>query len=173
MGGSSDSSSLCCVSPPHLSGRAFVYLSNLLYPVPLVHRVAIVSEKGEVKGFLRVAVQAISGRRGTLRKIYPLHLPRSHCRLTPIPSPADEEAPDYGSGVRQSGTAKISFDDQHFEKVWRQLAPGRCSGTAQPCVTRDKHWAARAAAIMLKGLCSLSTHSAHTCVQGGCCGMGW
>ncbi|XP_043347570.1 kinesin-like protein KIF1A isoform X3 [Dermochelys coriacea] len=73
-----------------LVGRAFVYLSNLLYPVPLVHRVAIVSEKGEVKGFLRVAVQAIS---------------------------ADEEAPDYGSGVRQSGTAKISFDDQHFEKV--------------------------------------------------------
>lgn len=38
-----------------------MYLSNLLYPVPLVHRVAIVSEKGEVKGFLRVAVQAISG----------------------------------------------------------------------------------------------------------------
>ncbi|XP_058890612.1 kinesin-like protein KIF1A isoform X10 [Acipenser ruthenus] len=70
-------------------GRAFVYLSNLLYPVPLVHRVAIVSEKGEVKGFLRVAVQAIS---------------------------ADEEAPDYGSGVRQSGTAKISFEDQQFEK---------------------------------------------------------
>ncbi|KAK7162920.1 hypothetical protein R3I93_007075 [Phoxinus phoxinus] len=72
-----------------LVGRAFVYLSNLLYPVPLVHRVAIVSEKGEVKGFLRVAVQAIS---------------------------ADEEAPDYGSGVRQSGTAKISFEDQQFEK---------------------------------------------------------
>ncbi|MEQ2243229.1 Kinesin-like protein kif1a, partial [Ilyodon furcidens] len=70
-------------------GRAFVYLSNLLYPVPLVHRVAIVSEKGEVKGFLRVAVQAIS---------------------------ADEEAPDYGSGVRQSGTAKISFEDQQYEK---------------------------------------------------------
>lgn len=44
--------------------RAFVYLSNLLYPVPLVHRVAIVSEKGEVKGFLRVAVQAISGACG-------------------------------------------------------------------------------------------------------------
>ncbi|KAM4739230.1 kinesin-like protein KIF1A isoform 12-T12 [Anableps anableps] len=72
-----------------LVGRAFVYLSNLLYPVPLVHRVSIVSEKGEVKGFLRVAVQAIS---------------------------ADEEAPDYGSGVRQSGTAKISFEDQQYEK---------------------------------------------------------
>ncbi|XP_039611571.1 kinesin-like protein KIF1B isoform X18 [Polypterus senegalus] len=71
-----------------LVGRAFVYLSNLLYPVPLVHRVAVVSEKGEVRGFLRVGVQAIA---------------------------ADEEAPDYGSGVRQSGTAKISFDDEYFK----------------------------------------------------------
>ncbi|XP_061689988.1 kinesin-like protein KIF1B isoform X8 [Syngnathoides biaculeatus] len=72
-----------------LVGRAFVYLSNLLYPVPLVHRVAIVTEKGGVRGFLRVGVQAIA---------------------------ADEEAPDYGSGVRQSGTAKISFDDDYFKK---------------------------------------------------------
>ncbi|XP_066527417.1 kinesin-like protein KIF1B isoform X7 [Hoplias malabaricus] len=73
-----------------LVGRAFVYLSNLLYSVPLVHRVAIVTEKGEVRGFLRVGVQAIA---------------------------ADEEAPDYGSGVRQSGTAKISFDDEYFKKT--------------------------------------------------------
>nr|XP_056721599.1 kinesin-like protein KIF1B isoform X6 [Euleptes europaea] len=73
-----------------LVGRAFVYLSNLLYPVPLIHRVAVVSEKGEVRGFLRVAVQAIA---------------------------ADEEAPDYGSGVRQSGTAKISFDNEYFNKT--------------------------------------------------------
>ncbi|XP_063091570.1 kinesin-like protein KIF1B isoform X21 [Cavia porcellus] len=72
-----------------LVGRAFVYLSNLLYPVPLIHKVAIVSEKGEVRGFLRVAVQAIA---------------------------ADEEAPDYGSGIRQSGTAKISFDDEYFNQ---------------------------------------------------------
>ncbi|XP_021180390.2 kinesin-like protein KIF1A isoform X1 [Fundulus heteroclitus] len=83
-----------------LVGRAFVYLSNLLYPVPLVHRVAIVSEKGEVKGFLRVAVQAIS---------------------------ADEEAPDYGSGVRQSGTAKISFEDHQFEKFQSESCPGGLS----------------------------------------------
>lgn len=47
-------------SPP-LHFRAFVYLSNLLYPVPLVHRVAIVTEKGEVRGFLRVGVQAVAG----------------------------------------------------------------------------------------------------------------
>ncbi|XP_016400291.1 kinesin-like protein KIF1A [Sinocyclocheilus rhinocerous] len=84
-------------------GRAFVYLSNLLYPVPLVHRVAIVNEKGEVKGFLRVAVQAIS---------------------------ADEEAPDYGSGVRQSGTAKISFEDQQFEKFQSESCPSGLSCAA-------------------------------------------
>ncbi|KAJ7412384.1 Kinesin-like protein KIF1B [Willisornis vidua] len=28
----------------------------------------------------------------------------------------DEEAPDYGSGIRQSGTAKISFDNEYFDK---------------------------------------------------------
>ncbi|KAM9615842.1 kinesin-like protein KIF1A isoform 1-T1 [Morphnus guianensis] len=117
-----------------LVGRAFVYLSNLLYPVPLVHRVAIVSEKGEVKGFLRVAVQAISGRRGTPPKMCPLHPPCPPHWLTPIPPPADEEAPDYGSGVRQSGTAKISFDDQHFEKFQSESCPAvgmSRSGTSQ------------------------------------------
>lgn len=41
--------------------RAFVYLSNLFYPVPLIHKVAIVNEKGDVKGYLRVAVQSVSG----------------------------------------------------------------------------------------------------------------
>uniref|UniRef100_A0A8K9XTL2 plus-end-directed kinesin ATPase n=1 Tax=Oncorhynchus mykiss TaxID=8022 RepID=A0A8K9XTL2_ONCMY len=85
-------------------GRAFVYLSNLLYPVPLVHRVAVISEKGEVKGFLRVAVQAIS---------------------------ADEEAPDYGSGVRQSGTAKISFEDREFEKFQAESCPTGLSRTGE------------------------------------------
>lgn len=39
-----------------------MYLSNLLYPVPLVHRVAVVTEKGEVQGFLHVGVQAIAGK---------------------------------------------------------------------------------------------------------------
>uniref|UniRef100_A0A2K6T4N4 Kinesin family member 1A n=1 Tax=Saimiri boliviensis boliviensis TaxID=39432 RepID=A0A2K6T4N4_SAIBB len=104
--------------PPLFSlvGRAFVYLSNLLYPVPLVHRVAIVSEKGEVKGFLRVAVQAISGA----------------CQPEAGQAISDEEAPDYGSGVRQSGTAKISFDDQHFEKSESCPVVGMSrSGTSQ------------------------------------------
>lgn len=39
--------------------RSFVYLSNLLYPVPLIHKIAIVNEKGDVKGYLRVAVQPV------------------------------------------------------------------------------------------------------------------
>lgn len=40
-------------------GRSFVYLSNLLYPIPLVQKVAVVNESGDVKGYLRVAVQAV------------------------------------------------------------------------------------------------------------------
>lgn len=40
-------------------GRSFIYLSNLLYPVPLVHKVAIVNERGDVRGYIRVAVQPV------------------------------------------------------------------------------------------------------------------
>ncbi|KAL1440719.1 hypothetical protein MTO96_009266 [Rhipicephalus appendiculatus] len=69
-----------------LIGRAFVYLSNLLYPVPLVQKVAIVNEKGDVKGYLRVAVQAVID---------------------------DEESTDCSTGVRQS--ARISFNDELFD----------------------------------------------------------
>lgn len=39
-----------------------MYLSNLLYSVPLIHKVAIVNEKGDVKGYLRVAVQPVLGK---------------------------------------------------------------------------------------------------------------
>lgn len=40
-------------------GRSFIYLSNLLYPVPLVHKIAIVNERGDVRGYIRVAVQPV------------------------------------------------------------------------------------------------------------------
>ncbi|XP_059085129.1 kinesin-like protein unc-104 isoform X3 [Tigriopus californicus] len=69
-----------------LVGRAYVYLSNLMYPVPLIHRIAVVNEKGDVKGYLRVAVQAILGK-----------------------GERDEELVDYPMGVRQSAT--ILFPD--------------------------------------------------------------
>ncbi|KAL0275192.1 UNVERIFIED_CONTAM: hypothetical protein PYX00_003130 [Menopon gallinae] len=42
-----------------LIGRAFVYLSHLKYPIPLIQKVPIVNEKGDVKGYLRVAVQPL------------------------------------------------------------------------------------------------------------------
>ncbi|XP_045024716.1 kinesin-like protein unc-104 isoform X3 [Daphnia magna] len=69
-----------------LVGRAFVLLGSLLYPVPLVHNVPIVNEKGDVRGYLRVAVQAV----------------------------LDDENGDYSSGVKQS--ARISFAERNREK---------------------------------------------------------
>ncbi|XP_013140751.1 PREDICTED: kinesin-like protein unc-104 [Papilio polytes] len=65
-------------------GRSFVYLSNLLYPVPLIHKVAIVNEKGDVKGYLRVAVQAVID--------------------------TEKNNAELAAGVKQS--AKISFEDE-------------------------------------------------------------
>jgi kinesin family member 1 len=62
-------------------GRSFIYLSNLLYPVPLVHKVAIVNERGDVRGYLRIAVQPVM----------------------------DEESLEISNGVKQS--ARIVFDE--------------------------------------------------------------
>ncbi|KAF4530219.1 hypothetical protein B566_EDAN017956 [Ephemera danica] len=67
-------------------GRSFVYLSNLLYPVPLIHKVAIVNEKGDLRGWLRVAVQAVM-----------------------------EENSEYASGVRQSARI-VFEDEQHRKR---------------------------------------------------------
>lgn len=53
-------------------GRSFIYLSNLLYPVPLVHKVAIVNERGDVRGYIRVAVQPVLVR--NLKKNFKLVL---------------------------------------------------------------------------------------------------
>ncbi|XP_050723709.1 kinesin-like protein unc-104 isoform X4 [Eriocheir sinensis] len=70
-----------------LVGRGFLYLSNLLYPVPLLHRVAIVNERGDVKGYLKVAVQAV------------------------IEDAVESSQP---AGVRQS--ARISFNEGNFKR---------------------------------------------------------
>ncbi|NXR91251.1 KIF1B protein, partial [Hypocryptadius cinnamomeus] len=77
----------------------------------LVGRVAVVSEKGEVRGFLRVAVQAIAVLKLVcIQNSLKLSIFRMELESS------DEEAPDYGSGIRQSGTAKISFDNEYFDK---------------------------------------------------------
>ncbi|XP_037888424.1 kinesin-like protein unc-104 isoform X14 [Glossina fuscipes] len=72
-------------------GRSFVYLSNLLYPVPLVHKVAIVNERGDVRGYLRVAVQPV----------------------------LDEETIDFSNGVKQS--ARLIFNEEDAKPKYRNL----------------------------------------------------
>ena len=75
-----------------LIGRSFVYLSNLLHNVPLIHKVAIVSDKGVVKGWLSVALQAIVTDDEQLSE-----------EMKHVPS-------------RQSSCAKVQFDDlTYFE----------------------------------------------------------
>uniref|UniRef100_A0A1I8P2H7 Kinesin-like protein unc-104 n=1 Tax=Stomoxys calcitrans TaxID=35570 RepID=A0A1I8P2H7_STOCA len=72
-------------------GRSFVYLSNLLYPVPLVHKVAIVNERGDVRGYLRIAVQPV----------------------------LDEESLDFNNGVKQS--ARLIFNEDDAKPRYRAL----------------------------------------------------
>ncbi|VDP17466.1 unnamed protein product [Soboliphyme baturini] len=71
-----------------LVGRAFVYLTNLLHNFSLVHKVAIVNEKGDVKGYLRVGIQSVDKN--------------------------EEEKIDSVKKVRQS--AKLHFRQEYFFK---------------------------------------------------------
>jgi len=41
--------------------RGCVYLSNLLHPVDMTRLVRLVSERGDVIGHIKVAVQAVTG----------------------------------------------------------------------------------------------------------------
>lgn len=40
-------------------GRAYLYLTNLLHPITVVQKIAVVNDAGDVKGYLRVVVQAV------------------------------------------------------------------------------------------------------------------
>ncbi|KAG9510320.1 Kinesin-like protein KIF1A, partial [Fragariocoptes setiger] len=40
-------------------GRAYLYLSNLVHPITCIQKVPIVNEHGDVKGYLRVVLQAV------------------------------------------------------------------------------------------------------------------
>lgn len=42
-------------------GYSYMFISNLLIPVSLVRKVAIVAEKGDVKGHLTVSVRYVAG----------------------------------------------------------------------------------------------------------------
>ncbi len=75
--------------------RAFVYLTNLLHGLPLVQNVAIVSERGEVKGYLKIAVQEL--------------------QTTDIGS--DEQIKLMRTYRNASGMTKIVFDDETYFQV--------------------------------------------------------
>ncbi|XP_040578611.1 kinesin-like protein unc-104 isoform X3 [Lepeophtheirus salmonis] len=72
-----------------LIGRAYVYLSNLMYPVPLAHRLAVVNEHGDVKGYLHVSVQSV------------------------VNHAVEDENFDGSGGVCQS--ANVSFSDDYLQ----------------------------------------------------------
>ena len=81
-----------------LIGRSFVYLSSLMHSVPLIQKVAIVSEKGIVKGWLSVALQAVA--------IDDENTQNQH---------AANESKKVHS--RQSSCAKCVFDDETYFEV--------------------------------------------------------
>ncbi|RCN33924.1 PH domain protein [Ancylostoma caninum] len=89
-------------------GRAFVYLSNLLHNVPLVHKVAIVNEKGEVRGYLKVAIEPVNPRKFLLLAISRIEIINMHIQV---------EADTQKKGVRQ--TAKLHFRKEDFLKTYR------------------------------------------------------
>lgn len=40
-------------------GRAYLYLSNLLHPITILQKIPVVNESGDIKGYLRVVIQAV------------------------------------------------------------------------------------------------------------------
>lgn len=88
--------------------RAFVYLNNLLHNLPLVHKVAVVNEKGNVRGFLRVCIE-------------PILLNENNVDLS-------NDNARFNKGVRQS--ARLNFRREDFLKRYQQRAQasscGRC-----------------------------------------------
>lgn len=71
-------------------GRSYLYLSNLLHPVTLVQKVPVINELGDVKGHLRIVVQAVKGNE----------------KLS--------EVPEMGSiSFNENQSTKIEFDDSN------------------------------------------------------------
>jgi hypothetical protein len=78
--------------------RGFVYLTNLLYGLPLVQNIAIVSEHGEIKGYLKIALQQLQTNDITNEQI---KLMRTY--------------------KNASGMTKIIFDDETYFQVCFQI----------------------------------------------------
>ncbi|CAM4814077.1 unnamed protein product [Rotaria magnacalcarata] len=78
-------------------GRAFVYLTNLLYGIPLVQNIAIVSEHGEIKGHLKIALQHLQTRDTT-----------------------DEQIKSMRTYRNASGMMKLAFDDETYFQTMKR-----------------------------------------------------
>ncbi len=64
--------------------RAFVYLTNLLYGLPLIQNVAIVSEHGDIKGYLKISIQQSQTQEATTEQIKLMKIYRNVSGLTKI-----------------------------------------------------------------------------------------
>ncbi|CAF3001371.1 unnamed protein product [Rotaria sp. Silwood2] len=95
-------------------GRAFVYLTNLLYGIPLVQNVAIVSEHGEIKGYLKVAVQQLQTTDTTNEQIKLMRTYRN-----------------------ASGMTKIIFDDENYFQTMKSSSTG---DLIKACDSMDSHF---------------------------------
>jgi hypothetical protein len=81
----------------NFSLRAFVYLTNLLYGLPLVQNVAIVSERGEIKGYLKISIQQI--------------------QTSTTQETTNEQIKLMKTYRNASGLTKIVFDDETYFQV--------------------------------------------------------
>ncbi|CAF3486029.1 unnamed protein product [Rotaria socialis] len=83
-------------------GRAFVYLTNLLYGLPLVQNVAIVSERGAIKGYLKIAIQQLQTSMSSSTE-----------------EPNSEQIKLMKIYKNANGMTKIAFDDETYFKEIR------------------------------------------------------
>jgi hypothetical protein len=76
--------------------RAFVYLTNLLYGLSLVQNVAIISERGDIKGYLKIAIQQLQAS---------------------TQETTNEQIKLMKTYRNASGLTKIAFDDETYFQV--------------------------------------------------------
>lgn len=81
-------------------GRAYLYLSNLLNPIDVVQNIAVVNDSGDVKGYLRVAIQAVKDNEK---------------------SGAVPEMGSISSNIEQSAKIKFKDDDINLTRIEREI----------------------------------------------------
>ena len=88
-------------NPLSLVFRAFVFLSNLLHGLPLIQTVAIVSDRGAIKGYLKIAMQQIC----------------TSSTVSPTGETTDEQIKLMRTYRNACGLIKLVFDDETYFQV--------------------------------------------------------